>query len=88
MTEQPKFKSEEFATFLKKKGFIYPSSAIYGGLAGLYDYGHLGTKVKRNFENAWRDYFLSLNLLSYKKNHLQNIIYLIQREKAVLMKNS
>ena len=61
-----KFTSEEFATFLKKKGFIYPSSAIYGGLSGLYDYGHLGTKVKRNFENIWRDYFLSLNQNFYE----------------------
>ncbi|MAG60719.1 glycine--tRNA ligase [archaeon] len=63
---EAKFTSEEFATFLKKKGFIYPSSAIYGGLAGLYDYGHLGTKVKRNFENLWRDYFLSLNSNFYE----------------------
>ncbi|MBT4446865.1 glycine--tRNA ligase [archaeon] len=62
----PKFTSEEFATFLKKKGFIYPSSAIYGGLAGLYDYGHLGTKVKHNFQNLWRKYFLSLNQNFYE----------------------
>ena len=51
----------DFATYLKKKGFIYQSSAIYGGLSGLYDYGHLGTKLKRNFENVWRKYFLGLN---------------------------
>ncbi len=51
----------EFASFLKKKGFIYPSSEIYGGVAGLYDYGHLGTLLKHNFENQWRKYFLGLN---------------------------
>ena len=65
-TESKKFTSEEFATYLKKKGFIYPSSAIYGGLAGLYDYGHLGTKVKHNFQNLWRKYFLSLNQNFYE----------------------
>lgn len=53
--------TKELGTFFKKKGFIYPSSEIYGGVAGLYDYGHLGTKLKRNFENAWRKYFLSLH---------------------------
>lgn len=40
---------------------MYPSSEIYGGLAGLYDYGHLGTKLKHNFERLWREFFLSLD---------------------------
>ena len=53
--------SQELATFCKKKGFIYPSSEIYGGVAGLYDYGHLGTLLKHNFENLWRRYFLNLD---------------------------
>ncbi|MFH1275911.1 MAG: glycine--tRNA ligase [Candidatus Woesearchaeota archaeon] len=53
--------TQELATFAKKKGFIYPSSEIYGGLSGFYDYGHLGTKLKKNFENIWRKYFLELN---------------------------
>ena len=51
----------ELASFFRTKGFIYPSSEIYGGLAGLYDYGHLGTLLKRNFENSWRKHFLSMN---------------------------
>ena len=53
--------ASELAAFCKKKGFIYPSSEIYGGVAGLYDYGHLGTRLKRNFENLWRQYFLGLD---------------------------
>ncbi len=52
---------QDLAIFCKKKGFIYPSSEIYGGVAGLYDYGHLGTKLKHNFENCWRKYFLGLD---------------------------
>ena len=51
----------DLAGFCKKKGFIYPSSEIYGGVAGLYDYGHLGTFLKKNFENRWRTYFLGLH---------------------------
>lgn len=53
--------AQDLAVFCKKKGFVYPSSEIYGGLAGFYDYGHLGTKLKHNFENLWRNYFLSLD---------------------------
>src|SRR3989338_1177724 len=53
--------ANDVASFCKKKGFIYASSEIHGGLAGFYDYGHLGTKLKHNFENLWRKYFLGLN---------------------------
>ncbi len=53
--------AKDLAVFLKKKGFIYPSCDIYGGVAGLYDYGHLGTLLKKNWENVWREYFLGLN---------------------------
>ncbi len=52
---------EELATFCKRKGFVYPAGEIYGGLAGLYDYGHLGTLLKRSFEQVWRKYFLTLS---------------------------
>lgn len=58
---QQKLTVDELAAFCKRKGFVYPSSEIYGGLAGLWDYGHLGTLLKKNFENAWRSYFLGLN---------------------------
>jgi glycyl-tRNA synthetase len=52
---------KELASFAKKKGFIYSSSEIYGGVAGLYDYGHLGTLLKHNYEALWRKFFLGLN---------------------------
>jgi len=42
----------------KRRGFIYPSFEIYGGSAGFYDYGPLGTRLKQNIENLWRKYFL------------------------------
>ncbi len=61
INQNNKFSVEELATFCKKKGFIYPSSEIYGGLSGVYDYGHIGTMLKRKFENEWKKYFLNLN---------------------------
>jgi len=58
---EKKISIEEIATFCKRKGFVYPSSEIYGGLAGFYDYGHIGTLLKKNLENKWLKYFLGLN---------------------------
>lgn len=42
----------------KRRGFIYPSFEIYGGIAGFYDYGPLGSQLKNNVENLWRRFFL------------------------------
>ena len=42
----------------KRRGFIYPSFEIYGGVAGFYDYGPLGSQLKQNIENLWRNYYL------------------------------
>lgn len=45
----------------KRRGFFWQSSLIHGGLAGFYDYAHLGTLLKRKWENLWRDFFLGLS---------------------------
>jgi len=37
----------------RKRGFIFQSSEIYGGLSGLWDYGPLGVELKNNIKNAW-----------------------------------
>ena len=42
----------------KRRGFIYPSFEIYGGSAGFYDYGPLGSQLKNNIENLWRNFYL------------------------------
>ncbi|MBU0957890.1 MAG: glycine--tRNA ligase [Nanoarchaeota archaeon] len=39
--------------FCKRKGFVYPSGDIYGGLAGFWDFGHLGVEMKKNLKNDW-----------------------------------
>ncbi|MBU7031774.1 MAG: glycine--tRNA ligase [Theionarchaea archaeon] len=44
-----------------RRGFFYPSSEVYGGTAGLYDFGHLGVLLKHHFEDTWRKFFLGLN---------------------------
>ncbi len=37
----------------KRRGFVYPSSEIYGGFGGFWDYGPLGVELKRNIREAW-----------------------------------
>lgn len=44
---------EDMAAFCKRKGFIYQSGEIYGGIAGFFDYGPLGVEVKQNIKAAW-----------------------------------
>ena len=42
----------------KNRGFIYPGSEIYGGLANTWDYGPLGVELKNNIKSAWRKKFI------------------------------
>lgn len=44
---------EEVTALAKRRGFIFQSSELYGGLAGVYDYGPLGALLKRNVKEAW-----------------------------------
>ncbi len=44
---------DSIVSLAKRRGFIYPSSDIYGGIAGFWDYGPLGTELKRNIKNEW-----------------------------------
>jgi len=44
---------EDIVSLCKRRGFIYRGSEIYGGLAGTWDYGPLGSQLKRNLENLW-----------------------------------
>ncbi|MGF3554219.1 MAG: glycine--tRNA ligase [Thermoplasmatota archaeon] len=49
---------DKIMTLAKRRGFIYPSFEIYGGVAGFYDYGPLGSLLKLNIENLWRKMYL------------------------------
>ena len=44
---------EKLVSLAKRRGFIFPSSEIYGGLNGAWDYGPLGVELKRNVKEAW-----------------------------------
>ena len=51
--EERKLTIEKLSAFCKTRGFIYPSSEIYGGIGGIYDYGHYGYLLKENIKQAW-----------------------------------
>ena len=44
---------EKIVSLAKRRGFVFPSSEIYGGFAAVYDYGHYGTLLKNNIRDAW-----------------------------------
>ncbi|MCI4358556.1 MAG: glycine--tRNA ligase [Thermoplasmata archaeon] len=54
-------KSEELFALLRRRGYLWPSAEPYGGLQGFYDYGPLGTALKRQVEEAWATWFLGLS---------------------------
>lgn len=46
-------KLEDIVSLCKRRGFIFPGSDVYGGMAGTWDFGPLGVMLKRNMMNAW-----------------------------------
>ncbi len=50
---------DEMATFCRRKGFVFPSCEIYGGLSGFFDYGPLGVELKNNLKAAWWKYHVN-----------------------------
>ena len=46
-------KMEKIVSLCKRRGFVYPSSEIYGGMGAIYDYGHYGTLLKNNIRDSW-----------------------------------
>ena len=49
---------EKIVALAKNRGFVYPGSEIYGGLANTWDYGNLGVELKNNVKRAWWQKFI------------------------------
>ena len=50
---------DEIVSLCKRRGIIFPSSEIYNGYAGFYDYGPLGAELKKNIKDAWWKTFVT-----------------------------
>ncbi|MBX9906681.1 glycine--tRNA ligase [Patescibacteria group bacterium] len=64
---------EKIISFAKRKGFIYPGSEIYGGMAGMYDFGPYGVELLNNLKKEWwkeyvqrRDNYVGLDSAMFK----------------------
>ena len=49
---------DKIVAVAKSRGFVYPGSEIYGGLANTWDYGPLGVELKNNVKKAWWQKFV------------------------------
>lgn len=54
MNTESQARMEAIVSLCKRRGFIFPSSEIYGGFSGVYDYGHYGTLLLNNVKEAWQ----------------------------------
>ena len=52
---------DKIVALCKSRGFVYPGSEIYGGLANSWDYGNLGVELKNNIKKAWWQKFVQEN---------------------------
>jgi len=57
---------EKVVALCRNRGFIFPGSEIYGGLANTWDYGPLGTRMKNTVKDAWRKKFIQERRNSYE----------------------
>lgn len=64
---------EKIVSLAKTRGFIFPGSEIYGGLANTWDYGPLGVELKNNVKKAWW------------KKFVQESVYNVGLDSAILM---
>jgi glycyl-tRNA synthetase len=58
MAEQDVF--SKVMELAKRRGFLWPSYEVYGGVAGFYDYGPLGAQLRLGIENLWRRYYVGM----------------------------
>jgi len=69
---------DELISLCKRRGFIFQSNEIYGGLQGLYDYGPLGVELKKNIKDSWwRD-------LVYERDDIEGLDASILTKQTVL----
>ena len=53
MVETAQVDLDKIVSLCKRRGFIFQSSEIYGGMASAWDYGPLGGEFKKNVKNSW-----------------------------------
>lgn len=57
-SDRPADLMERLVNLCKRRGFVFPSSELYGGIGGFYDFGHFGVLLKKRIEERWWKTFL------------------------------
>ena len=65
---------EEVVNLATNRGFVFNASSIYGGLRSSYDYGPLGTLLKKNISDMWWGSTIKSNTNIYPKNNLHKFM--------------
>ncbi|MCK5332647.1 glycine--tRNA ligase [Candidatus Parcubacteria bacterium] len=58
MTKEVENMMDKIVSLAKRRGFVFPGSEIYGGLANTWDYGPVGVELKNNIKQAWWNFFV------------------------------
>ena len=69
---------EDLVSLCKRRGFIFPSNDIYGGMKGLYDFGPMGVELKLNLKSAW------WKSMVYERDDVEGLDYTILTSPTVL----
>lgn len=74
MTDKTSITMEELVSLAKRRGFVFQSSEIYGGLAGFWDYGPYGVELAKNIKDAWWKAFVygQTNVVGLDTTIIQN----------------
>lgn len=67
LVDNDKLLMQDIVELCKRRGFIFHSSEIYGGIQGVYDYGPLGVELKNNLKNQW------WNDIVYKRDDIEGL---------------
>ena len=58
---------DQLVSLCKRRGFIFQTNEIYGGMQGVYDYGPLGVELKNNLKRSW------WNSMVYERDDIEGI---------------
>ena len=58
MSQEKEQSMEKIVSLCKRRGFVFPSSEIYGGFAAIYDFGPYGAELEKNIKDAWWKYMV------------------------------
>jgi glycyl-tRNA synthetase len=74
MSTNPELTMETLVSLAKRRGFVFQSSEIYGGLAGFWDYGPYGAELAKNIRDAWWKAFVyeNANIVGLDSTIIQN----------------